>query len=258
MPGRSTKRCSPYRARSDVVPHHRTRLHGPAREGEAVAGAARQSLQAVGFDTDGRTAIDWGVYGAPETFLVDGAGAGDLQVHLRHDAGGLAARVLAADRRGAPERRMSGAPPGEWLRASGLLAGALGARWNRGSWRRARELGTRGGRQGSSRIRPCRPASSASPHDLRCLVCQNESIADSNVELAARSSPAGARDADRRQERRCDIRVHDRPLRRVRAIQTAAGAKTLLIWGAPFIMLAAGRHHHLSSGASALAHAAGR
>jgi cytochrome c biogenesis protein CcmG, thiol:disulfide interchange protein DsbE len=29
---------------------------------------------AVAFDTDGRTAIDWGVYGAPETFLVDGAG----------------------------------------------------------------------------------------------------------------------------------------------------------------------------------------
>jgi cytochrome c biogenesis protein CcmG/thiol:disulfide interchange protein DsbE len=30
--------------------------------------------QAVAFDTDGRAAIDWGVYGAPETFLVDGQG----------------------------------------------------------------------------------------------------------------------------------------------------------------------------------------
>ena len=29
---------------------------------------------AVAFDTDGRTAIDWGVYGAPETVLVDGQG----------------------------------------------------------------------------------------------------------------------------------------------------------------------------------------
>jgi cytochrome c biogenesis protein CcmG/thiol:disulfide interchange protein DsbE len=29
---------------------------------------------AVAFDTDGRTAIDWGVYGAPETFLVDASG----------------------------------------------------------------------------------------------------------------------------------------------------------------------------------------
>jgi cytochrome c biogenesis protein CcmG, thiol:disulfide interchange protein DsbE len=30
--------------------------------------------QAVAFDSDGRTAINWGVYGAPETFLVDGKG----------------------------------------------------------------------------------------------------------------------------------------------------------------------------------------
>lgn len=30
--------------------------------------------QAVAFDSDGRTAIDWGVYGAPETYLVDGQG----------------------------------------------------------------------------------------------------------------------------------------------------------------------------------------
>jgi len=28
----------------------------------------------VGFDKEGRTAIDWGVYGAPETFLVDAHG----------------------------------------------------------------------------------------------------------------------------------------------------------------------------------------
>jgi len=29
---------------------------------------------AVAFDTEGRTAIDWGVYGAPETYLVDAQG----------------------------------------------------------------------------------------------------------------------------------------------------------------------------------------
>ncbi len=29
---------------------------------------------AVALDNDGRTAINWGVYGAPETFLVDGQG----------------------------------------------------------------------------------------------------------------------------------------------------------------------------------------
>jgi cytochrome c biogenesis protein CcmG, thiol:disulfide interchange protein DsbE len=30
--------------------------------------------QAVAFDGDGRTAIEWGVYGAPETYLVDARG----------------------------------------------------------------------------------------------------------------------------------------------------------------------------------------
>ena len=29
---------------------------------------------AVAFDSDNRAAIEWGVYGAPETFLIDGAG----------------------------------------------------------------------------------------------------------------------------------------------------------------------------------------
>lgn len=28
----------------------------------------------TGFDGDGRAAIDWGVYGAPETFLIDAEG----------------------------------------------------------------------------------------------------------------------------------------------------------------------------------------
>jgi cytochrome c biogenesis protein CcmG/thiol:disulfide interchange protein DsbE len=28
----------------------------------------------VAFDAEGRAAMDWGVYGAPETFLVDGKG----------------------------------------------------------------------------------------------------------------------------------------------------------------------------------------
>ncbi len=34
-----------------------------------------------GFDADGRAGIDWGVYGAPETFLVDGNGV-VLHKHL--------------------------------------------------------------------------------------------------------------------------------------------------------------------------------
>jgi cytochrome c biogenesis protein CcmG, thiol:disulfide interchange protein DsbE len=30
--------------------------------------------RAIAFDEDGRVAIDWGVYGAPETFVVDARG----------------------------------------------------------------------------------------------------------------------------------------------------------------------------------------
>lgn len=33
-----------------------------------------QPFAAVGMDRDGRAAVDWGVYGVPETFVVDGEG----------------------------------------------------------------------------------------------------------------------------------------------------------------------------------------
>jgi cytochrome c biogenesis protein CcmG/thiol:disulfide interchange protein DsbE len=33
-----------------------------------------QPFAAIGADRDGRVSIDWGVYGVPETFIVDGAG----------------------------------------------------------------------------------------------------------------------------------------------------------------------------------------
>ncbi len=37
-------------------------------------GMLGQPFAAVGMDSDGRTAVDWGVYGVPETFIVDGQG----------------------------------------------------------------------------------------------------------------------------------------------------------------------------------------
>ncbi len=37
-------------------------------------GALGQPFAAVGADTDGRVSIDWGGYGVPETFIVDGQG----------------------------------------------------------------------------------------------------------------------------------------------------------------------------------------
>lgn len=76
--------------------------------------------------------------------------------------------------------------------------------------------------------------------DLRCLVCQNESIADSNVELAADL---------RRQVREMLVSgksddaiftfMTDRYGEFVR-FRPPLEPKTLLIWGAPFIMLLLG------------------
>jgi cytochrome c-type biogenesis protein CcmH len=77
-------------------------------------------------------------------------------------------------------------------------------------------------------------------HDLRCLVCQNESIADSNVELAAdlrrqvREMLVAGQSDDAifrfMTDRYGDFVRFNPPLE----------AKTLLIWGAPFIMLILG------------------
>ncbi len=36
----------------------------------AASSAPRQPFSAVGVDESGRAAIDWGVYGVPETFIV--------------------------------------------------------------------------------------------------------------------------------------------------------------------------------------------
>lgn len=76
--------------------------------------------------------------------------------------------------------------------------------------------------------------------DLRCLVCQNESIADSNVELARdlrrqvqEMLVAGKSDDaifDFMTERYGDFVRFNPPL----------DSKTLLIWGAPFLVLLAG------------------
>ena len=37
-------------------------------------GTLGQPFAAIGADTNGRTTIDWGSYGVPETFIVDGKG----------------------------------------------------------------------------------------------------------------------------------------------------------------------------------------
>jgi cytochrome c-type biogenesis protein CcmH len=77
-------------------------------------------------------------------------------------------------------------------------------------------------------------------HQLRCLVCQNESVADSNVQLAGDL---------RRQVRemllagRSDAEVFDFMTARYGEFirfNTPLEAKTLFIWGAPFALLLVG------------------
>ena len=77
-------------------------------------------------------------------------------------------------------------------------------------------------------------------HELRCLVCQNESIADSNVELAG----------DLRRQVRDMLIAHQSDDAIFKFMTDRYGEfvrfspplefKTLLIWGAPFIMLLLG------------------
>ena len=66
-------------------------------------GRSGNPFVAVGVDGNGRTAIEWGVYGMPETFIVDGKG----QIAYRHvgpiTAEALEAKIIPAIR--AAERR---------------------------------------------------------------------------------------------------------------------------------------------------------
>ncbi len=77
-------------------------------------------------------------------------------------------------------------------------------------------------------------------HELRCLVCQNESIADSNAELAGdlRRQVREMLVAGSSDEAIFDF-MTDRYGEFVR-FSPPLEPKTLLIWGAPFIMLLLG------------------
>ena len=74
--------------------------------------------------------------------------------------------------------------------------------------------------------------------DLRCLVCQNQSIDDCNAPLARDLRAARARAAEGRRQRRGGAAVRRRALRRVRAAEAAARLHTLLLWLAPLLLLA--------------------
>jgi cytochrome c biogenesis protein CcmG/thiol:disulfide interchange protein DsbE len=61
-----------------------------AEKARRFLGTLGMPFAAVGADRDGRASIDWGAYGVPETFIVDGKGV------IRYKLiGGLTADALA-------------------------------------------------------------------------------------------------------------------------------------------------------------------
>ena len=60
---------------------------------------------AIGADANGRASIDWGVYGVPETFVVDAAGIITFKHIGPHHAGVADGRGDAGDRESQGRRR---------------------------------------------------------------------------------------------------------------------------------------------------------
>lgn len=89
--------CAPCRAEHPIlemlagegVPIYGINYKDDPQDALAFLGELGNPYRAIGADDSGRTAIDWGVYGVPETYVIDGAG----RVVLRH-AGPLTHRVL--------------------------------------------------------------------------------------------------------------------------------------------------------------------
>jgi cytochrome c biogenesis protein CcmG/thiol:disulfide interchange protein DsbE len=56
------------------VPIYGINYKDPAHKASEWLAELGDPYRAIGADTQGRVAIDWGVYGVPETFVVDGEG----------------------------------------------------------------------------------------------------------------------------------------------------------------------------------------
>ena len=61
-------------AEAGTVPLYGINYKDKPEDAERWLGRLGNPYTLMGADLDGRTAIDWGVYGVPETFVVDGAG----------------------------------------------------------------------------------------------------------------------------------------------------------------------------------------
>ena len=75
-------------AEAGTVPLYGINYKDTPADAERWLGRLGNPYRLMGADLDGRAAIDWGVYGVPETFVVDGAGRirhRHIGVLSRHD-----------------------------------------------------------------------------------------------------------------------------------------------------------------------------
>ena len=151
---------------------HRAQLEGRRCRSPALARRARQSLRGRSPSTPkGASAIDWGVYGAPETFLVDADGIGALQARRADDDRRLGEEFLP---------RISAAQDrGGWPNECGTSCSASRC-WCCSAAPRSRSTPSVAFDGPGAQARYERLI-----RELRCLVCRNETIADSNAPLAA-------------------------------------------------------------------------
>ena len=133
-----------------------------------LAGCARfgNPYDASLHDLDGRVGIDFGVYGVPETFVIDQNGVIRLQAHRPADARGAGEQ----DRAAAEEARCLS----RCSKAIVALLLALLPRRSAGAKEALPEAADPALEARMTRIAA----------ELRCLVCQNQTIADSNAGLA--------------------------------------------------------------------------
>ena len=86
-------------AQTDSVPIHGINLKDKPAAARRFLAELGDPYDRIGADSSGRTSIDWGVYGVPETYLIDGDGNILLRV-----AGPLVQRVIDSQLRPALEK----------------------------------------------------------------------------------------------------------------------------------------------------------
>ena len=219
LPARSI-RCWSDLSKQNVVPIYGLNYKDKRDDALQVAGTSTATRTRFRrWMRDGRVGIDYGVYGVPETYVIDKDGVIRLQADRAGDAESTRGEDPAAGKAAAGMKRVIVIPVAD--------AGAAGA----APMRRCRRRDDPVLEQRVMRLTA----------ELRCLVCQNQSLADSHADLAidlknqVRSQmQAGKSDAR-------DPRLHGGALWRFRALQARPGRRPrCLLWAGPFVLLVAG------------------